>query len=264
MSDVLDKIFARKREEIAAAKAVCSFNELRQVVRDVPSAAGFRRALAESPKPISLIAEVKKASPSKGLIRPNFDAVDVACAYREAGAQCLSVLTDKDYFQGAPEYLTAAKKATGLPCLRKDFVCDPYQIYEAKAWGGDCILLIVAGLSKPELFDFHATAKDLGLDVLIEVHDEAEAEIAIEMGGDLVGVNNRNLRDFSTSLSVSERVIPILRSGLPNAVLVSESALETQADLQRVAAVGARTVLIGTTFCASPDIAGKVREVMAW
>jgi len=218
----------------------------------------------ESSRPLSLIAEVKKASPSKGLIRPDFDPVQVACAYKEAGAQCLSVLTDRDYFQGAPEYLTAAKKASGLPCLRKDFVCDPYQIYEAKAWGADCILLIVASLSKGELADLSAVARELGLDVLVEVHDEGEAETAIEIASDLVGVNNRNLRDFTTSLSVSERVMPILRSGLPEAVLVSESALETQADLLRVEKAGARAVLIGTTFCASLDIAAKVREVMAW
>lgn len=261
---MLDKIFARKREEIEAAKAACPADRLLRIARDMPPVLGFKKALVESPRPISLIAEVKKASPSKGVIRADFDAVEVACAYRAAGVQCLSVLTDRDYFQGAPEYLTEAKKATGLPCLRKDFVCDPYQIYEARAWGADCILLIVAGLPKNQIADFRGLATELGMDTLIEVHDEAEAEIAIELGGDLVGVNNRNLKDFHTSLTVSERVLPILKASLPSAVLVSESALETQADLLRVQEAGARSVLIGTSFCASPDIESKVREVMAW
>lgn len=262
--NVLDRIFARKREEVEAAQAKVSLADLRRMVQDAPRQVGFKEALLNSPKELGLIAEVKKASPSKGLIRSNFDPVQIALSYQSAGASCLSVLTDRDYFQGDPEYLTAAKKATGLPCLRKDFVYDAYQIYEARAWGADCILLIVAGLEKAQIKDLTAVSSELGMDTLVEVHDRAEAEIAIELGCDLVGVNNRNLRDFRTDLAVSEELLPMLMEGLPEAVLVSESALETVNDLKRVKQAGARAVLIGTAFCASADIEVKVREVMGW
>lgn len=262
--NVLDRIFARKREEVEAAQARVSLAELRRMVQDAPEKVGFRDALKNSPKELSLIAEVKKASPSRGMIRPNFDPVAIAEEYKRAGASCLSVLTDRDYFQGDPEYLTAAKKATNLPCLRKDFVYDAYQIYEARALGADCILLIVAGLEKTQIKDLMAVSKELGMDTLVEVHDRPEAEIAAELGCNLVGVNNRNLRDFKTDLAVSEELLPFLKKSLPEAVLVSESALENLNDLARVKLAGARAVLIGTAFCASPEIEVKVKEVMGW
>jgi indole-3-glycerol phosphate synthase len=208
-----------------------------------------------------LIAEVKKASPSKGLIRADFDPSAIAHIYRGAGADCLSVLTDERYFQGSLENLAIAREASGLPCLRKDFILDPYQVYEARAWGADCILLIVAGLESGQLRDLSQLAKSLGMDVLVEVHSEPEAEIALSLGADLIGVNNRNLADMTTSLQTSLDLLPILSE---HALTVSESALSSRAEVDLVRIAGARAVLIGTTFCAASDIGSKVREVMDW
>jgi indole-3-glycerol phosphate synthase len=259
----LNAIFDHKREEVARARATCSLEDVRAQARDADAPRGFLRALRQRTHPLGLIAEVKKASPSRGVIRPDFDPAAIARAYETAGADALSVLTDERFFQGSPQNLQIAKGVTRLPCLRKDFLYDPYQVYEARAWGADAVLLIVAGLDSSALSELHALAKDLGMDVLIEVHTEAEAEVALELGAELVGVNNRNLSDFSTSLSTSERIIPLLREG-SDRLVVSESALETYSDLERVRAAGAEAVLIGTTFCAAPDVGSKVREVMGW
>lgn len=261
--NVLDRIFESKREEIAAAKAHVSLNELKDL------AAGqqilpFKGSLRNSPHPVSLIAEVKKASPSKGLIRENFDPLEIAATYKEAGADCLSVLTDSQYFQGSPDYLRKIKAEVSLPCLRKDFICDPYQVWEARAWGADAVLLIAASLSPSQLSDLKGLIEQLGMDAFLEVHDEAETSTAIDLGFGFVGVNNRNLKNFETSLDRSESLLPALSRALPGAVLVSESALAKQGDILRVQAAGARSVLIGTTFCASADIGAKVKEVMAW
>jgi len=255
---VLDKIFAHKATEVAAAKALVSQSEIEALAAQASAPRGFLRALRSS-EGLALIAEVKKASPSKGLIRPDFDPVAIAQAYARAGASCLSVLTDVDYFQGSPENLKLAREASGLPCLRKDFLNDPYQIYEARAWGADAVLLIVASLDDAQLSDLHSLAVSLGMDVLVEVHDDLETERALRLGAPLIGVNNRNLADFKTTLEISDRLIPLIA---PHALAVSESALETRADLDRVEKAGAKAVLIGTTFCASPDIEAKVREVM--
>lgn len=255
---VLDKIFAHKATEVAAAKALVSQSEIEALAAHAPSPRPFLRALRKA-EGLALIAEVKKASPSKGLIRPDFDPAAIAQAYERAGASCLSVLTDVHYFQGSPENLKLAREASGLPCLRKDFLNDPYQIYEARAWGADAVLLIVASLDDAQLADLHALAVSLGMDVLVEVHDDIETDRALKLGAPLIGVNNRNLADFKTTLEISDRLIPRIA---PYALAVSESALETRADLNRVEKAGAKAVLIGTTFCATPDIEAKVREVM--
>jgi indole-3-glycerol phosphate synthase len=202
---------------------------------------------------------VKKASPSKGVIRADFDPEAIAAAYARAGAAALSVLTDVPHFQGSPAYLKIAREASGLPVLRKDFLYDPYQVLEARAWGADAVLLIVAALEDAQLRDLQAFAHELGMDALVEVHTAEETERALAAGCPLIGVNNRDLGDFRTSLEISDRLLPRIA---PHALAVSESALETRADLDRVRAAGARAVLIGTTFCAAPDIEGKVREVM--
>lgn len=261
---VLEKIFATKREEVANAMAQVSPLEIRSLANDQAEPLGFRAALESSVRTPSLIAEVKKASPSKGLIRPDFDPVSVGFAYLEAGVQCLSVLTDEQYFQGAPENLKLVKEATGLPCLRKDFIYDAYQVYQARAWGADSILLIAAGLELSQAADLMGLASELRMDTLFEVHNEEEAEMALELECGFVGVNNRDLRNFETSLGTSATLMPILKNASAGVTLVSESALETHADIQTAASFGARAVLIGTTFCASPNIASKVREVMGW
>ncbi len=258
---VLDKIFERKHEEVAAAKRHVTLEDLKSKVADAESPRGFRRALQAASTPLALIAEVKKASPSQGLIRPNFDAKDVALAYQRAGAHALSVLTDIPHFQGSPDNLRIAKEATSLPCLRKDFVDDPYQVYEARAWGADAVLLILASLGQSQASELQSLIRSLGMDALVEVHTVAEAEKALLIGANLIGVNNRNLADFKTDLAYSEEILPLVRD---HALAVSESALETQADLLRVKAAGAHAVLIGTSFCASPDIESKVKEVMGW
>ena len=258
---VLTKIFETKSAEVAAAKSLVSISELKSASHDVEPPRGFRNALANA-NGLALIAEVKKASPSQGLIRPNFDPVLVAEAYERVGAHALSVLTDEPYFQGSPENLRLARLHTNLPCLRKDFVNDPYQVYQARAWGADAVLLIVAALSLAELTDLHSLILSLGMDALVEVHTEEEADIAISQSFPLIGVNNRDLSDFKTSLTVSERILPkVVASG---ALGISESALETRADLDRVEKAGARAVLIGTSFCAAPEIEVKVKEVMGW
>ena len=260
---VLEKIFERKRQEVAQAISQISISELETLGQNMP-VIPFLRALRNRKHPIGLIAEVKKASPSQGLIRENFDALDIANTYSRAGAECLSVLTDWKYFQGRPEYLKAIKESIAIPCLRKDFIYDPYQVYEARAWGADCVLLIVAGLEKSNLAELKAQIEQLGMDTLVEVHDEADCEVAIELGCGLVGINNRDLADFRTDLSTTERLTPLLKAGLPNALIVSESALETNEDIARVQMAQVDAVLIGTTFCASPDIGAKVKEVMGW
>lgn len=258
--NVLDKIYARKREEVETASKQLPLDELKKQVEDAPSTRGFLKALIGAPG-LALIAEVKKASPSKGLIRPNFDPAEVARTYEAAGAHCLSVLTDKDYFQGSPENLRIAKSVTSLPCLRKDFLYDEYQVYEARAWGADAILLIVAMLEPDRLKELHHQAVELGMDVLVEVHSEEELMVALAVGAKLIGVNNRNLKTFETSLETSKRLIPMIP---PYAVAISESALHTPEDVVKVKEFGAKGVLIGTSFCSSPDIAAKVKEVMSW
>lgn len=244
------------------AQTALPLSEVREAALAAAPARGFRKALAESSKNPALIAEVKKASPSQGLIRPDFDPVVIAQTYENVGASVLSVLTDVRYFQGSLSYLRQIREAVRLPLLRKDFIYDPYQVWEAKAAGADAILLIVAGLDMSQLRDLHQLAtEEVGLDVLVEAHNEEEVGAAIEIGADLIGINNRDLSTFVTDITVSERLLKLLPSG---AVGVAESGLETFEDIVRMCLAGARAVLIGTTFCASPDIEAKVREVMNW
>lgn len=258
---ILDKIFAEKRAELADLMRHHPLPELKARIADLPPTRGFRTVLLTSSHQPSLIAEVKAASPSMGTIRTNFDPVAVAQAYVEAGADCLSVLTDVHHFQGSRENLMACRAAIDLPILRKDFTADPYHVYEARAMGADAVLLIVAGLSHSELEESLGVAKELGLDALVEAHTLEEAEAAISVGASLIGINNRDLRTFETKIETSEAIIPLIRD---RATVVSESALGCRADVDRVSAVGARSVLIGTAFCREPDIAAAVRSVMAW
>lgn len=255
----LREILDWKRGEVDVAKAKVSEGELRNSFGAAPH--GFRKALSESAHPVSLIAEVKRASPSQGIIRADFDPVELAETYVKTGADCLSVLTDEKFFGGSPEVLRQVRQSVSVPILRKDFTIDPYQILEARAWGADAILLIVAALSEAELLEFQAFAWSLGLDVLVEVHTEEELEVALRMEANLIGVNNRNLADFTTDVGFSERLLP----RLPVSVLgVSESALESYDEIERVRRAGARSVLIGTTFARSGDVAGTMRAVMGW
>ena len=258
--DVLQRILEQKKEEVLVAEEALPKCELESVINSVSPARGFRNAL-QNAKGLALIAEVKKASPSRGVIREDFDPVQIAKAYQSAGAQCLSILTDEPNFQGSPAYLRSCREATDLPCLRKDFIFDEYQVLESRAWGADAILLIVAMLESRQLRDLHGQAKVLGMDVLVEVHTEEEIRMALEIGADLIGVNNRNLRNLKTDINTSLHLLPMLKG---NALAVSESALKSKIDLDRVHAAGAKAVLIGTTFCAAPDIKEKVREVMGW
>ena len=257
----LEEIFQHKHHEIVEARHRVTVNDLEALLPTAPPVRGFRKALLDAADAISLIAEVKKASPSEGLIRPDFDPEQIAIAYRSAGAHCLSVLTDESYFQGSNRNLQIAREASGLPVLRKDFICDPYQVIEARVLGADAVLLIVAGLTPSLLSGLHALASDLGMDVLVEVHDEAETDRALELGANLIGVNNRNLHTFKTDLATSDTLIPRIA---PHATAVAESAIKTFNDVQRMSQAGAKAVLVGTVFTRSPDIEPKVREVMGW
>lgn len=252
MSDILERILARKVEEIAERSAHVPLTELSARVADLPPTRGFVAALeakAADGLP-GVIAEVKKASPSKGVIRADFDPAAIARSYARAGAACLSVLTDRDFFQGAESYLVAARENCELPVLRKDFTIDAYQVYEARAIGADCILLIVAALDDAALMDLTLLAAELDLDVLVEVHDEAELDRALELPAPLIGVNNRNLRTFETSLQTTLRLRE--RAGSER-LLVAESGIHTQDDVALLRAAGVEAFLVGEAFMRAPD-----------
>lgn len=260
--DILNKIVAHKRQEVIAAKSVAPMAELTSRIRDLEDIPrGFERHLREAAASnwTAIIAEVKKGSPSKGLIRADFDPLEIAAIYQNNGATCLSVLTDEKFFLGHLRYLALIREAVSLPLLRKDFICDPYQIYEARAAGADAILLIAAMLDLNQLRDFHTAAREIHLDVLLEVHDEDEMEKALQTDCTLIGVNNRNLRTFETDLGTTARLARMLPA---NRLLVAESGINGRADIVRLHSDGAAAFLIGESLMREADIGAKLQELL--
>ncbi len=252
MADILKTILTRKVEEIRAGAQQCSLAELSRQVEGAPPVRGFYQAMADrvaAGQP-AVIAEIKKASPSKGVIRADFDPEAIARSYEQHGAACLSVLTDVDFFQGHPRYLQQARAATALPVIRKDFIIDPWQVYEARVMGADCILLIVAALGDAQLLELTLLARELGMDVLVEVHDAEEMERALALPTPLIGVNNRDLRSFAVSL---ETTLALLSQVPDDRLLVTESGIHTVEDVQTMRAAGVHAFLVGEAFMRQPD-----------
>jgi indole-3-glycerol phosphate synthase len=262
MSDVLQRICAEKRRAIAAAKTARPAAALQREAEAAEAPRGFAAALRRDVAAgcYGLIAEIKRASPSRGLIRADFDPPSLARAYARGGATCLSVLTDEPYFQGRSEHLVAARSAVGLPVLRKDFMLDPYQVLEARALGADCILLILAALDDGDARILADAAADWGMDVLVEVHDRTELDRAAGLGASLIGINNRDLKTLQVDLSVTEE---LARAVPPGTLLVSESGLERPADLARMARAGARCFLIGESLMRQSDVEAATRALLA-
>ncbi|GHC11042.1 indole-3-glycerol phosphate synthase [Gemmobacter nanjingensis] len=261
MTTILDRIKAYKLEDVAARKIAQPLAEVEAAAKAAPAPRGFARALRDAATSgYGLIAEIKKASPSKGLIRADFDPPALARAYEEGGATCLSVLTDGPSFQGDDSYLAAAREAVKLPCLRKDFLYDSYSVVESRALGADCILIIMASLDDAEAVDLEQTAFDLGMDVLIEVHDRTELERATRLKSPLLGINNRNLHTFETTLDTTR---DLARRVPADRLIVSESGLYTAEDLADMARYGARCFLIGEALMRQEDVTAATRAILA-
>lgn len=262
MSDILDKILATKREEIRLTSSYRSMQDLQREVNSAPPVRNFEEAIrtkianGES----AVIAEIKKASPSKGVIREEFDPISIAQSYEQYGAACLSVLTDRDYFMGAAEYLVAARSSTQLPVLRKDFIVDPYQIYEARCMGADCILLIVAALEQPQMLELERVATQLGMSVLVEAHSKEEFERAIQLETPLIGVNNRDLRTFETSLETTFGLITALPE---DRILITESGINARTDVAAMRHRGVFGFLVGEAFMRQPDPGAALKSLFA-
>ena len=262
MSDILREILAVKRDEVAAVKAAESLSSLRSRAaerRDLRDFEGALRARVGAGR-AAVIAEVKKASPSKGVLRADFDPAAIGASYARGGAACLSVLTDVQFFQGAPEYLDDARRASGLPALRKDFIVDEYQVAQARAWGADCILLIVAALAPAQLAELEAAARELGMAVLVEVHDARELEAALAMKTRLIGINNRDLRSFEVRLSTTLDLLPRVDS---SRLVITESGILAPADVVAMRAAGVHAFLVGEAFMRAPDPGAALAELFA-
>jgi indole-3-glycerol phosphate synthase len=255
---ILDEIVRLRREDVASAAALTPRGELERSAGYTRSRRAFGDRMRRAD--IAVIAEIKKASPSRGVIRADFDPVAIARAYERAGAAALSVLTEERFFQGHRDHLEAVRSAVGLPILRKDFLFDPYQVVEARAWGADAVLLIVAILSDRQLGEMLAVAEEQGLDALVEVHDEDELERAARAGAKIIGINNRDLRTFVTTLETAERLRPLVPAG---AVPVAESGIERPADVARLRRAGFGAFLVGESLMRAPDPGAKLRELLA-